>query len=99
MIRHVVSWKLTAEDPSEKHEVSQRIRTLLEDLRGPIPQIKQLEVSENAVISPANWDLILIADYDSADDLEVYLRHPEHLRVAAVINSLVAARSSVDFEA
>lgn len=98
MIRHVVSWKLNVEGIAEKHAATVQIRGLLEGLRSPIPEIKALTVGENAVSVARNWDLVLIADYESPADLQTYLEHPEHLKVAAVITALVAERSAVDVE-
>jgi Stress responsive A/B Barrel Domain len=98
MIRHIVSWKLTAENPAEKKVTAARIRAELEALRPHIAEIKQLSVNENVVITELNWDLVLVADYDSPEALRAYQVHPEHQKVSAMITSLVSARASVDFE-
>jgi Stress responsive A/B Barrel Domain len=98
MIRHIVAWKLNAESAAAKKESSAQIRGLLEGLRPVIPQIKELAVSENVVLNELNWDLVLVADYDSADDLLAYQVHPDHQKASAIITSLVSARASVDFE-
>jgi Stress responsive A/B Barrel Domain len=98
MIRHIVAWKLKTEDAAGKSEVSAQIRGLLESLRPIIPEIKSLAVNENVVITESNWDLVLVADYDSPEALKAYQVHPEHQKVSAVITSLVAARASVDYE-
>ena len=98
MIRHIVAWKLTADDPETKRAVSARIRDGLEGLRPHIPEIKELSVNENVVITELNWDLVLVADYDSPEALTAYQVHPEHQKVSAMITSLVSARASVDFE-
>ena len=98
MIRHIVAWKLTADDPETKTAVSARIRDGLEGLRPHIPEIKELSVNENVVITELNWDLVLVADYDSPEALTAYQVHPEHQKVSAMITSLVSARASVDFE-
>jgi Stress responsive A/B Barrel Domain len=98
MIRHIVAWKLRANGADAKRESSARIRALLEGLRPVIPQIKELAVSENVVLNDLNWDLVLVADYDSAEDLKAYQVHPNHQAASAEITSLVSDRASVDFE-
>jgi hypothetical protein len=98
MIRHIVAWKLNAEGEAAKKESSAQIRSLLEGLRPVIPEIKELAVSENVVLTELNWDLVLVADYDSPEDLTAYQVHPDHKNASAIITSLVSARASVDFE-
>jgi Stress responsive A/B Barrel Domain len=98
MIRHIVAWKLKADDATAKGKSAEQIRALLEGLRPVIPEILQLSVNENVVLTELNWDLVLVADYNSAEDLKTYQVHPDHQRASAIITSLVAARASVDFE-
>jgi len=96
-IRHVVSWKLATTDEAERAEHAAGIKRRLESLPAVIPQLRFLQVGVNVV--PANdFDVVLISDFDSVDDVRTYQEHPAHLDVAAFIRSVVAARSSVDFE-
>jgi hypothetical protein len=96
-IRHVVSWKLGAPDEAQRAEHAARIKRGLESLPAVIPQIRFLQVGVNVV--PANdFDVVLISDFDTVDDILVYQEHPAHLEVAAFIRSVVASRASVDYE-
>ena len=96
-IRHVVSWKLAATEEAEREEHASRIKRGLESLPPVIPQLRFLQVGVNVV--PANdFDLVLISDFDSVEDIAIYQEHPAHLEVAAFIRSVVASRASVDFE-
>ena len=45
-----------------------------------------------------DFDVVLISDFDSLNDIRVYQEHPAHLEVAGFIRSVVAARAAVDFE-
>jgi Stress responsive A/B Barrel Domain len=98
MIRHIVVWKLKGEDAAEKHESAERIRGLLEGLRPVISEIKELRVSENRVDIDRNWDLVLVADYESPADLQAYLVHPDHVKVAQLIGTMIVERSAIDVE-
>ncbi len=98
MIRHVVSWKLAATDDAERAEQVATIARGLRSLPAVIPEILSLEVGANMLNPGANFDLVLIAEYDDADALARYQAHPEHKKVASYIHSVVAERSSVDFE-
>jgi hypothetical protein len=98
MIRHVVSFKLAATDDAERAEQVATIATGLRSLPATVPEIRSLEVGTNVLHPGANFDLVLIADYEDADALARYQAHPDHLKVASYIHSVVAERSSVDFE-
>ena len=96
-IRHVVSWKLATSDDAERAEQTARITAGLESLPAVIPELRSLQVGVN-VIPGDYFEVVLISDFDSVDDVRTYQEHPAHLDVAAFIRSVVAARSSVDFE-
>ncbi|MBK4349004.1 Dabb family protein [Lacisediminihabitans changchengi] len=96
MIRHVVSWKLAAEDTATKAEQSAQIAAALQTLPPVIPEIQSLTVASNSVDVEGNWDVVLIADYADEAALRTYIDHPEHQKVAGFIRTLVAQRSNVD---
>ncbi|MFF1571206.1 Dabb family protein [Leifsonia sp. NPDC058292] len=97
-IRHVVSWKLATADPAERAEQAATIKRGLEALPASIPEILALEVGVNALSPEANFDVVLISDFDDADAIARYVEHPEHEKVASYIRSVVQARSAVDFQ-
>ena len=98
MIRHVVSWKLNGTDAAARAEQAATITATLTALPPVIPEILSLQVGTNSAYPESNWDVVLIADYDSLEGLEAYQVHPEHVAATHVIKPLVAARSNVDFE-
>jgi hypothetical protein len=98
MIRHVVSWKLAATDDAQRELDAAAIIEGLESLPALIPEIIDFRVGRNVAPYDDNWDLTLIADYESLDALEVYQVHPEHVRVVGIVKPRVGARSNVDFE-
>jgi len=98
MIRHIVSWKLHSTDAEGKAAGFDSIRTALEALPELIPEIRALQVGRNIAYPESNWDVVLVADYDSLEALEAYQVHPDHQAAAAIIRPLVAERANVDFE-
>ncbi|WP_217182881.1 Dabb family protein [Streptomyces sp. AC495_CC817] len=98
MIRHVVSWKLAAEDASVRAEQAAEVARRLNALDGVVPQLRAISAGANAAYPDANWDIALVADVDSIDDLEAYQVHPAHEEVVAYVRSVVASRVAVDFE-
>jgi quinol monooxygenase YgiN len=97
MLRHVVSFKLTAEDRETKAAQAAEISRRLDALVPLIPQVRQLNLGVDTGETAGNWDIVLVADYDDADALDAYQTHPEHQKVAAFIRSLASARSCVDY--
>lgn len=97
MLRHIITWKLAAEDTAAKLESSATIAAALHGLVPLIPEIRSLTVASNVVSLDTNWDLVLVADYDDEAALRTYIDHPEHQRVVGIIRPLVAERAAVDF--
>ncbi|SJN42431.1 Stress responsive alpha-beta barrel domain protein Dabb [Microbacterium esteraromaticum] len=98
MIRHVVSWKLAEEDAAVRGEQAAEVSRRLNALLGVIPELRAVTAGANIVHPDVNWDVTLVADVDTLDDLEAYQVHPAHQEVGAYIRSVVASRVAVDFE-
>ncbi|WP_311244917.1 Dabb family protein [Microbacterium sp. WCS2018Hpa-23] len=98
MIRHVVSWKLAAEDAGERAEQAAEVARRLNALDGVVPQLRSISAGANAAYPDINWDVTLVADFDSIAALEEYQVHPAHEEVVAYVRSVVASRAAVDFE-
>ncbi len=98
MIRHVINWKLSAEDQTGKDEAFAAIAAAFAPLPHKIPEIKSLQLGRDLAETPGNWDVVLIIDYESTADLAAYQVHPEHEKARAVVVALVSERATVDFE-
>lgn len=98
MLRHVVSWKLAADDRETKTAQTAEIRRRLDCLVPIIPEIRQLTLGADTAETAGNWDLVLVADYDDAQGLAAYQTHPEHQKVAAFIRSVISDRTCVDYQ-
>jgi hypothetical protein len=97
-VRHVVSWKLAADDPAVRAQQAAEVARRLLALDGVVPQLRAISAGANMAYPDANWDVTLVADFDSIDDLEAYQVHPAHEEVVAYVRSVVASRVAVDFE-
>lgn len=98
-IRHIVLWKLAAEDADTRALHAEQIADRLRALVGVVDDIQRLEVGPNVAYPATNWDLALVADFDDVEALERYQVHPAHQEVAAFVRSVVAERAAVDFPA
>ncbi len=97
ILRHVVLMKMAAGLSEESSKRAALLAAELEALPHHIEQILALSVGMNTIENPGNWDLALTVDVADEDALNVYRTHPEHLKVAQLINEIVAERCAVDF--
>jgi len=97
-VRHVVVWRLKAEDAAVRAEHAAEVARRLGALDGVVPSIRALSVGPNVAYPEANADVALVADFDDVVGLEAYQTHPAHVEAAAYVREVVASRASVDFE-
>lgn len=99
MIRHVCMFQFLdrAEGRSKAENVA-ITKAMLEALPSKINLIRSSFVTVNSDNAPSsNWDLILISDFDSFDDLEAYRVHPDHVAVGTFMKPVRNNRACVDF--
>ncbi|QEO08837.1 Dabb family protein [Protaetiibacter larvae] len=96
MIRHIVTWRLAAEDAAQRAADADGIKTRLEGLRGIVPA-ERIDVGIDLGETDGNWHVVLDSDFAGREELAAYQVHPAHLEVAAFVRSVTAARSAVDY--
>lgn len=96
MVKHIVSFKLNG-SRQERLETSRRFKAALEALPNEIEVLKSIEVGINE--NPLeDWDVVLTAVVPTMADVEVYAKHPAHVKAASIVGPLKAGRSCVDYE-
>lgn len=100
MIKHIVFFGLAEEaEGKSKAENALYIKKELENLIHHIPELKKIEVGINhPQASTDNFDLSLYTEFESMNDLQTYVDHPEHKRVAAYVGKVKTSRACVDYE-
>ncbi|MBR4701214.1 MAG: Dabb family protein [Oscillospiraceae bacterium] len=92
MIRHICMFKLKNKD--DVPAVLAKTVTLEE-----IPQIRSFLVVTNDSRTPEkNYDLSLIFDFDSVEDLNIYRDSEPHLAFRQFITPLRELRACIDYE-
>lgn len=97
-IRHIVMWKLGAQDPAEKLQQAEELRGVLEALHGVVPTLRSITVRPNALFVGANFDVVLDSTFDDAEGLAAYAAHPAHLAAGELVKKYSVERSAVDYE-
>ncbi|SBS71583.1 Dabb family protein [uncultured Microbacterium sp.] len=98
MIRHIVAFRLAAEDAGTRAEQAAEAARRLNALHGVVPSLRAMSAGGNVLYPDTNWDLVLVADFDDEAGLDAYQVHPAHTEVTAYIGGIRAERVAVDIE-
>lgn len=100
MIRHIVMWKLKDQaEGSSREKNAEKLKLILEGLKTNIEEIKNVEVGiqineehEDAL------DVVLICDFETDLDFQMYTRNPHHKKAVKFIDSVIDQRFYVDYK-
>lgn len=99
MIKHIVLWKLkAAAEGAAREENAAILKRELEALKGRIPEIRHIEVGLNFIPSDASYDVALYSEFANEQDLAVYQKHPDHVKVADFVGKVRESRVVVDYK-
>lgn len=99
MIKHVVMWTLKdTAGGRNKSENLMAMKQVLEALEHKIEGIRHLEVGINFNASEDAYDLVLVSEFATRQDLETYQEHPEHVAARDFIRKVRLERHVVDYE-
>lgn len=62
-----------------------------------VPEVKFLQTGVNFNPRPQAFDLVLVSDFLSEEDLDIYRDHPQHQLVMDVIKEVVEKVHVVDY--
>ena len=99
MVKHIVLWKLKENvDGKPKKELAAELKAALEGLKGKIPAIQSLEVGLNYNPADTASDISLYTEFKTQADLDIYQKHPEHMKVVELVKKVTAERRVSDYE-
>lgn len=100
MIKHIVLFKLLDEaEGKSKLENAMLLKEQLEALKDVIPEISKIKVYINHVdAAQDNYDIVLDSEFASFEDLGIYSRHPEHVKIGKYLQKVRMSRSAIDYE-
>ena len=98
MVNHIVMWKFKPEiKESEKDALKDAMATNLASLVGKVPGLLTVEFVKNPIPSSTH-DMALVTTLEKAEDIAVYAKHPEHVRVAdTFVRPYVTERACLDY--
>ncbi len=96
MFRHIVLFKFGADATLAQKAA---FEDGLARLPAAIPVIRGFVYGPDAGAEQGNFDVALVADFDSCEDFLVYQRHPAHLEfVTRFVRPIAEARTAVQHE-
>jgi heme-degrading monooxygenase HmoA len=97
MVKHIVLWNFAPEVRAEEKEgVGEKIKELLEPIQELVPGAIRIQVVYQGLDS-SNREVALISEFDSAEALQVYKKHPAHVEAGKYIRSVTCDRACMDF--
>ena len=98
MIKHIVFWKINKDGTdSDRRATVEAFRKKTEYLQTIIPQIKSATVGYN-VNEGDVFHVCIDSVFDSLEDLNTYIDHPEHQKVRAFMNEVSYDKTVFDYE-
>ena len=94
MVTHIVLFKLAEKTP----ENLEKAVSSLKSLEGNIETLKFIEIGIDYKGSERSYDIALTTHFDNKEGLEIYAKHPNHLPVVEVMQTLCSQRVVVDYE-
>lgn len=92
MVKHIVLYKL-----KDQNDADEMIKRFL-SMKGKIDVLLDLNAGKDFVRSQRAYDVALVCEFKSREDLLTYANHPVHLPVKEFVHSVIAEAHSVDFE-
>ena len=90
ILKHIVMWKFL--DNAEGKTKAENMRFAAENLRalvGVAPTLLKLSIGEDVLGSPASFDMALVADFKSVEDMLAYRDFPRHAEISNYIRRVI----------
>jgi len=98
MIRHIVMFKMKEELTGEiRDQAIVRLKGAIDGMADHVPQVRFLQTGVNFNPRPQAFDLVLVSDFETEGDLDLYRDHPQHQLVMDVIKDVVDRVHVVDY--
>ena len=92
MVKHIVFMKFP------EFSVAQTAKEKLLSMKGKVEPLKNIEVGIDFSRSPRSYDLALVTEFESKEDLEKYRVDPYHQEIVQWLKGVGAETKVVDYE-
>ena len=95
MVKHIVTFKVKDEN---RHNNLAKAKEIIEALKDKISEIIHIEVGIDFGLDANPSDFIIYSEFKTKANLEIYAKHPEHIKVVEFIKTIASERRVVDYE-
>ncbi len=94
MVKHIVFFKLQDNSLKNKELVKEKIMSM----KGKIEELKYIEVGINFSLEERAYDLALVSEFETKEDLKSYAINPLHVKIIEFLKDLGITTKVVDYE-
>jgi len=94
MVKHIVFFKLQDNSQENKELVKEKIMSM----KGKIEELKYIEVGINFSLEERAYDLALVSEFETKEDLKSYAINPLHVKIIEFLKDLGITTKVVDYE-
>lgn len=99
MIRHIIMFKLIeVKSDEDRLQKTNKIKSAFSPLRNTINVVESYEVAINSRKTEFSYDVALISEFSTWNDLETYIKHPEHLAAIERCKDIKKEKAAIDYE-
>ena len=99
MVRHIIMFKfLEVKNEDDRLQKINRMKAAFSPLRNIINVVESYEVAINEKKTDFSYDVAIISEYISWENLEIYIKHPEHRKAIETCNDIKKDKAVVDYE-
>lgn len=99
MIRHIIMFKFTeVKNDEDRLQKTNTIKSSFLPLRNIINVVESYEVAINSRKTEFSYDIALISEFNTWNDLETYLDHPEHKKAIDICKDIEKEKAVIDYE-
>ena len=88
-------WKFSEENKKENMNTYKKMLMALPPI---IKEVKHMEVGKELNVGQGNYDMVLISEFKSMEDMQIYKEHPEHVKALEFCKTVCIERACVDYE-
>lgn len=85
-------------DDLEKILRINEMKSAFGNLKSKIDVVQSYKVAVNEKITQFSYDLTILSEYTSWEDLELYLNHPEHQKAISLCKHIEKQKAVIDYE-
>ncbi len=97
MITHIVAWNFSNDlTEKQKKEYGLQLQKEFAELINKVPSLTSITFTCN-LESSSTRQAMLYTTFEDVTGLDLYQKHPEHLKVAGVVRNVMVDRVCLDF--